>query len=81
MADAPYAAETFTDYILETFVNDNSSFPPYLWAESLSSDPRTTNGSEAFHRDFNSQFYTSHLNCFITTNPKHTQHKIGRAHV
>jgi len=53
--DAPvHVAETFTDYIFETFVDDNSSFPPYLWVESPSSDPRTTNWREAFHRDFNS---------------------------
>ncbi|KAL4082925.1 hypothetical protein QTP88_029579 [Uroleucon formosanum] len=46
MSDAPVQAETFTDYILETYhiyVEENSYFPPYLWAESLSSDPRTTN--------------------------------------
>jgi len=38
MSDAPvHVAETFTDYILETFIDENSSFPPYLWAESPSS--------------------------------------------
>jgi hypothetical protein len=41
------------DYILETFIDENSSFRPYMWAESSSSDPRTKNGPEAFHRDFN----------------------------
>jgi hypothetical protein len=58
------AAVTFTDYILETFVDGNSSFSLYLWTESLLSDPRTTNGPEAFHRNFNSQFYTRQPNCF-----------------
>lgn len=48
MADAPYGAETFTGYILETFVDDNSSFPPYLWVENPSSDLKTTNGPDHF---------------------------------
>ncbi|KAL5239205.1 hypothetical protein ACI65C_006615 [Semiaphis heraclei] len=30
MSDAPVHAETFTDYILETYVEENSCFPPYL---------------------------------------------------
>jgi hypothetical protein len=68
MSDAPVHAETFTDYILETFVDENSSFPPYTWVESPSSDPWIKNGPEAFHRDFNSQFYTSHPNCFNIIN-------------
>ncbi|KAF0751997.1 Uncharacterized protein FWK35_00024797 [Aphis craccivora] len=66
MTDASYGDETFTEYILETFVDDNSFFQLYLWAESPSSDPKTTNGSESFHRDFNSQFYISHTKCFIS---------------
>jgi len=45
MADAPYVADKFTDYILETF-RLNSSFPPYLWVKRPSSDPRTTSGPE-----------------------------------
>jgi len=59
MADAPYGVEKFTDYILETFIDDDSSFPPYLWVESPSSNLRITNRPESFHRDFNSQFYIS----------------------
>jgi len=69
MTDASHGAETFTNYILKmTFVGKNNSFPPYLWTESQSSDPRTTNGPEAFYRDFNSRFYTSHLNYFSIIN-------------
>jgi len=69
MSDTPvHASETFMDYILETSIDENSSFPPNLWAESPSYDPRTTNKPEAFHRDFNSQFYTSHPNGFSIIN-------------
>lgn len=50
-------------------MNDNVSFSPYLWAESLSSDIRTTNSLKAFHRDFNDQFDISHPNyCFTIIN-------------
>jgi len=34
MTNALHAVETFRDYILETFFDENSFFPPYLGAES-----------------------------------------------
>ncbi|XP_022177387.1 uncharacterized protein LOC111038560 [Myzus persicae] len=68
MANAPPNVEHFTDYIVDTFIDENSLFPPHFWAGEPSMDPRTTNGPEAFHRDFNSQFYTCHPNCFAIIN-------------
>jgi len=56
--------EHFTDYIVDTFIDENSLFPPHVWAGEPSMDPKITNGPEAFHRDFNSQFYTCHPNYF-----------------
>lgn len=35
-ADTPHVVEPFTDYILQIFVNVNSSFPSYLWTKSQS---------------------------------------------
>jgi hypothetical protein len=36
MSDAPvHVVETFTDYVLETFIHENSSFLPYLWIHRL----------------------------------------------
>ncbi|XP_025410710.1 uncharacterized protein LOC112683768 [Sipha flava] len=68
MANAPPNVEHFTDYIVDTFIDENSLFSPHFWAGEPSMDPRTTNGPEAFHRDFNSQFYTCHPNCFAVIN-------------
>ncbi|KAF0762587.1 Uncharacterized protein FWK35_00009747 [Aphis craccivora] len=53
---------------LSLIINDNSSFPSYLWAENPSSNIRTTNAPEAFHRDFNSQFDISHPNLLVYYN-------------
>ncbi|KAL4131826.1 hypothetical protein QTP88_009075 [Uroleucon formosanum] len=64
MANAPPNVEHFTNYIVDAFIDENSLFPPHFWAGKPSMGPRTTNGPEAFHRDFNSQFYTCHPNCF-----------------
>ncbi|XP_025206907.1 uncharacterized protein LOC112602802 [Melanaphis sacchari] len=50
----------FADYILKTYVEPNSLFPPVLWAKEPSRHPRTTNSTESFHRTFNWQFYSTH---------------------
>jgi len=51
----------FADYVLDTYIDENSKFPPHLWVSSPIFDhPRTTNGPESFHSHYNSQFYTTH---------------------
>jgi hypothetical protein len=45
--------EIFVDYILETYISNESNFPPFLWAEYSASTMRTTNSCEAFHSKFN----------------------------
>jgi hypothetical protein len=51
----------FADYVLDTYIDENSEFPPHLWALSPIFDhPITTNGPESFHSHFNKQFYTPH---------------------
>jgi len=59
---APTNNHTFTGYILENYINKESQFPPNIWAETPINNIRTTNGSEAFHKHFNVQFYHPHPN-------------------
>lgn len=62
MSIAPTDNHTFTDYILENYINKESQFPPNIWAETPINNTRTTNGPEAFHKHFNAQFYHPHPN-------------------
>ncbi|KAL4154469.1 hypothetical protein QTP88_000332 [Uroleucon formosanum] len=50
----------FSDYVFNNYVDDESPFPPNIWAKEPMFDPRTTNAVESFHRTYNSQFYKSH---------------------
>ena len=52
----------FSDYLLETYVNENSKCPPTIWASKpCSTSKRINNGPESFHSHFNDQFYSAHL--------------------
>ncbi|KAL4153930.1 hypothetical protein QTP88_001763 [Uroleucon formosanum] len=50
----------FTDYILNNYISSDAAFPPILWATEPSTEARTTNGPESFHKHYNAQFYKSH---------------------
>jgi hypothetical protein len=51
----------FSDYLLETYVDENSKYPPTMWASKpCSTAKRTDNGPESFHSHFNDQFYCAH---------------------
>jgi len=50
----------FSDYILENYITSDSNFPPTLWACEPTNNPKTTNGAESYHKQYNSQFYTAH---------------------
>ncbi|KAL4090309.1 hypothetical protein QTP88_025171 [Uroleucon formosanum] len=50
----------FSDYILANFIENDSRYPPHLWAEPPSNEPRTTNGPESYHRHLKDQFYNPH---------------------
>ncbi|CAI6348819.1 unnamed protein product [Macrosiphum euphorbiae] len=50
----------FRDYVFNNYIDDESPFPPNIWAKEPMFDPRTTNAVESFHRTYNSQFYKSH---------------------
>lgn len=65
MAKAPKEIFPFCDYLLDTYITENSLFPPRMWAsKSLKSD-RTTNACEGFHSQFGEYFNASHPNIFI----------------
>ena len=45
--------DTFSNYLVNTYLAPNSLFPPHLWAGCLNGDfLNTTNGCENFHRHF-----------------------------
>lgn len=52
----------FCDYLVDNYIDENSKFPPHIWAEHSSSLLRTTNGCESFHSKYNASFYTPHPN-------------------
>jgi hypothetical protein len=56
--------EEFFDYILKNYIENDSLFPPSMWAEYTSSIERTTICCESFHSKFNSCFYSAHPNIF-----------------
>ncbi|XP_025406600.1 uncharacterized protein LOC112680653, partial [Sipha flava] len=50
----------FSDYMLKTYVEDHCLFPPKIWAQEPSENPRTTNGSVSFHRTYNAQYHSTY---------------------
>jgi len=51
----------FSDYLVDTYISEDSMFPPHIWAEKSSSIQRTTNACESFHTKFNSYFELPHI--------------------
>lgn len=58
----------FVDYLVSTYISEDATFPPHIWAAHSSSLERTTNACESFHQKFNSSFYSSHPNIFLFVN-------------
>ena len=68
MSDMPESPsfEKFANYVVDTYVDSDSLFPPELWAAEPSElEIRTTNGAESYHRHLNDQFNTSHPHIFL----------------
>ena len=53
------------DYLLNTYITPDSTFPPDIWAECTESSQRTTSSCEAFHSRLNNLFTSSHPNIFF----------------
>lgn len=64
MSIMPTSAQGFADYLVETYITEDSLFPPHLWASGEVSSDRTTNACEAFHSKFAQNFNSSHPNIF-----------------
>ena len=64
--DAPDCEKSieFADYIVNTYIDPTSKFPPQIWADADVECKRTTNGCESFHKEFSQMFYHSHPNIF-----------------
>ena len=52
--------EQFCDYLLENYIDADSTFPLPIWSECTTSSLRTINASELFHAHFNALFYSAH---------------------
>lgn len=63
MPDKPQdpRVEKFSDYLLLTYIQENATFPPKMWA-SCALHARTTNVCERFHSRFSKNFYHPHPN-------------------
>jgi len=48
--------EHFCDYLLENYIDTDSSFPPPVWSDCTASSVRTINARELLHAHFNSLF-------------------------
>lgn len=59
---------SFMNYLVDNYLDENSTFPPAMWAENTSSLARTTNSCEGFHSKFNGMFPSPHpnINVFIS---------------
>lgn len=55
----------FYDYLVENYIDEQSVFPPDIWAENSTNFSKTTNSCESFHSRFNSSFYSPHPSLFI----------------
>jgi len=55
----------FCDYLLENYIDADSTFPPPVWSECSASSLRTINACESFHAHFNALFYSAYPNIFV----------------
>ena len=65
-ADAPQneALEKLFDYMIDTWIDENSRFPPEIWNHYRNYSTRTTNNLEGKHRDWNKRIGKSHPSIF-----------------
>lgn len=54
----------FLDCLVENYIDDNSCFPPKIWADQSSSFYYTVDSCEPFHYQLSATFYESHPNIF-----------------
>ena len=54
--------------MVETYIGEDSLFPPEMWTACTSSIERTTNCCESFHSKFNENFYKTHPSLYVFIN-------------
>lgn len=59
------ATDKFADYLVENYIDENSMFPPQIWATTKITHTLTTNACESFHSRFNGSFYSTHPSIYI----------------
>lgn len=66
MAEAPGEDiyQTFSDYILHTYIEPGALFPPAMWAWPPGDNPHTTNACESFHARLSGVFENPHPNIY-----------------
>jgi hypothetical protein len=57
--------EQFCDYLLENYIDADSTFPLFVWSECTASSLRTINAWELFHVHFKALFYSAYHNIFV----------------
>jgi hypothetical protein len=57
--------EQFCDYLLENYIDADSTFPLVVWSECTASSMMTIKSCELFHANFNALFYSAHHNMFV----------------
>jgi hypothetical protein len=57
--------EQFCDYLLENYIDADSSFPPPIWSECTSPSLRTIKACELFQAHFNALLYSAHHKIFV----------------
>jgi hypothetical protein len=57
--------EQFCDYLLENYIDADSTFPPHGWSECSASSIRTINACESFYAQFSALFDSVHPNVFV----------------
>lgn len=55
----------FADYLIENYIDNESRFPPRIWASHTVCTMRTTNTCESFHSKFNSYCPSPHPNIHV----------------
>ena len=57
--------EQFCDYLLENYIDADSTFPLPVWSECTAPSLRTIKACELFHAHFNALFYSAHHNTLV----------------
>ena len=57
--------EQFCGYLLENYIDADSTFPPPVWSEFTASSLRTINACELYHAHFNALFCSASHKTFV----------------